>query len=271
LTAHRLACVLCVGLSAALLAAPATPTPTPKPKAGTAKPTSATPRRLATPSAKTVAQPTPKAPLPSFQGSTSLRPAEIPDPARSGLSEEAQRLAKRATAAFEKGELAAAKHDFEQVLILAPANPAASINLGLIAYREKRFSDAETLLRTVVRANPDIGLAWLILGIIYYEQDKEDAALAALAQAVYLEPKDARAHHYLGVSIGRRGWYLGAEDEMRKAIELQPDYSEAHYNLAVFYLQRQPPALELARRHYQKALDLGAAPDPEIAKQLAAP
>ena len=100
------------------------------------------------------------------------------------------------------------------------------------------------------------------------DEDKLDAALAALAQAVFLDPKNARAHHYLGVTIGRKGWYSGAEDEMRKAIELQPDYAEAHFNLALFYLQRQPPAIELARRHYQKALDLGAAPDAEVARKI---
>jgi Flp pilus assembly protein TadD len=56
---------------------------------------------------------------------------------------------------------------------------------------------------------------------------------------------------------------------MRRAIELDPEYAEAHFNLAVFCLQRQPPAVELARRHYQKALDLGAAPDPELETKLA--
>ena len=55
---------------------------------------------------------------------------------------------------------------------------------------------------------------------------------------------------------------------MRKAIELQPNYTEAHFNLAVFYLQRTPPAVELARRHYQKALDLGASPDAQLEKSL---
>ena len=58
---------------------------------------------------------------------------------------------------------------------------------------------------------------------------------------------------------------------MRKAISLEPEYAEAHFNLAVFYLQRNPPAVELARRHYQRALDLGAAPDPDVAKQLGEP
>jgi tetratricopeptide (TPR) repeat protein len=186
-------------------------------------------------------------------------------------TDEAQRLARLANGAFEKGDLAAARGYYERVLTLAPGSPAARINLGLIAYRQRRFEDAENILREVIRGYPESGLAWLILGIVYYDQDKLEAALAALAQAVWLEPKDARAHHYLGVAIGRRGWYSGAEDEMRKALELQPDYAEAHYNLAVFYLQRNPPALELARRHYQKSLDLGAAPDADTEKLLGTP
>ena len=48
-------------------------------------------------------------------------------------------------------------------------------------------------------------------------------------------------------------------------------YAEAHFNLAVFYLQRTPPAVELARRHYQQALNLGAAPDPQVEKSLTEP
>jgi Tfp pilus assembly protein PilF len=55
---------------------------------------------------------------------------------------------------------------------------------------------------------------------------------------------------------------------MRKAIELDPEYAEAHFNLAVFYLQRSPPAVELARRHYERALELGAAPDPDVERSL---
>ena len=39
----------------------------------------------------------------------------------------------------------------------------------------------------------------------------------------------------------------------RKAIELDETYAEAHYNLAVLYLERQPPAIELARRHLAKS------------------
>ncbi len=209
-----------------------------------------------------------RAESPSFR----LNPA--PSIERSGdqkISEEAQKLSAKALAAFQSGDLPTAKSGFEKVLQLAPNNPSTMINLGLIEYRQRRYAEAAALLSKTVRVAPEAGLAWLILGAIEYDQDHLDAALAALAQAVLLEPNDARTHHYLGVTIGKKGWYSGAEDEMRKAIELAPDYAEAHFNLAVFYLQRVPPAVELARRHYQKAIDLGAAPDDQIAKQLAPP
>lgn len=194
--------------------------------------------------------------------------ADAHESGQSPSSKEAQKMSDRGTVAFNHGDLATARSEFEAALALAPGNPSILINLGLIAYRQKRYAEAEELLHQVVQAKLETELAWLILGVVYYEQDKLDAALAALTQAAFLNPKDARAHHYLGVTIGKKGWYLGAEDEMRKAIELQPTDPEANFNLAVFYLHRTPPAIELARRHYQRALDLGAKPDLEVEKLL---
>ena len=197
--------------------------------------------------------------------------ADLNTPGENKAPDEAQKLARRALGALAKGDTESAKRDFLKVLQLAPDNVPTTINLGLVEYRQKNYPEAERLLLHAVRLQPETGLGWLILGVIEYDQDKLDAALAALAQAALWEPKNAMVHHYLGVTVGKKGWYSGAEDEMRKAIELQPNYAEAHFNLAVFYLQRNPPAVELARRHYQKALDLGAAPDPDVEKRLNAP
>jgi Flp pilus assembly protein TadD len=183
----------------------------------------------------------------------------------------AQALFRTATAAMSRGELDPAERDFKKVLLLVPGNIPTTLNLGLLAYRQKNYERAVTLLKYVTRAEPENGLPWLLLGIAHHDQDNLDAALAALAQAVLYAPQDARAHHYLGVTIGKKGWYSGGEDEMRKAIALDPDYGEAHYNLAAFYLERQPPAIELARRHYEKSVDLGGARDPAIEKRLAPP
>lgn len=198
-----------------------------------------------------------------------LSPSQQLDaPGEKKVSDEAQKLAAAGLTAFKRGDLATAKKNFQKVLELAPGNAATTINLGLVEYRQRHLDEAEKLLVKATRNAPEAGLAWLILGVIQYDADKLDAALASLAQAAYLEPKDPRTHHYLGVTIGKKGWYSGAEEEMRKAIELDPDYAEAHFNLALFYLQRQPPAIELARRHYEKSVDLGGARDPDTEKKL---
>jgi Flp pilus assembly protein TadD len=194
--------------------------------------------------------------------------AQIQEQGKAAVSDEAQRAAKDAIKALEKGDLARARKLFDKVLTLAPGNVPTLINLGLLDYRQKKYADAEKRLKAAVQGASESGLPWLVLGVVQFEQGKLDAALASLAMATYLEPKDARAHHYLGVVVGSKGWYSAAEDEMRKAIEIEPKYAEAHYNLAVFYLERKPPAVELARRHYQKSLDLGGAPDPAIEKKI---
>ncbi len=138
----------------------------------------------------------------------------------------------------------------------------------MIEFYAGKNEDAEKILKRAVQLKLDTPPAWLTLGIIYMEQNRLDEALAALSQATLYDPRDARARNYLGVVIGRKGWLDGAQAELRKAVEIDPSYSDAHYNLAVFYLENKPPSTELARRHYYRAVELGAEPDPEIEKTL---
>jgi Tfp pilus assembly protein PilF len=211
-------------------------------------------------------------PAPEAEPKFRLAPsADLNEPGKHKVSEEMQKVTKRAIAAMAKGNLDAARQDFRKVLESVPDNVPTMINLGLVEYRSKNLEEAERRLQSAVRLAPDAALGWLILGIVQYDRNRFDHALASLAQAAILDPKNAMVHQYLGVTIGQKGWYSGAEDEMRKAIEIDPSYAEAHFNLAVFYLQRSPPAVELARRHYQRALELGAAPDPDVEKSLTPP
>ena len=123
-------------------------------------------------------------------------------------------------------------------------------------------------MRKAVHLDPDGTQAWLTLGIIAFRKGELEASLAALSQAVYLEPDNAHAHMYLGVLARKRGWLDAAEEELRKAVELDDSYAEAHFNLAMVYTERQPPAIELARRHYYRARALGAAADPDMERIL---
>ena len=186
------------------------------------------------------------------------------------LSAEAKSAAAAGIAALGKNKFAAAEAAFEKLLKLSPDNVSGLIDLGLVEYRLGRAEQSQKYLKRAIRLKPEAALAWMMLGVIHMNDHEDEAATAALAQAVYLNPKSPEAHNYFAVTLAQRGWYSAAEDELQRVIQLAPDFAEAHFNLALLYLQQSPPAVELARRHYQKALDLGARPDADLAAKLAA-
>jgi tetratricopeptide (TPR) repeat protein len=197
---------------------------------------------------------------------TSPPPLRIEEAIKPGPA--VQKRIEEALAAFAKGEIERAKRGFQAVLEANPANLTALVNLGVIEFRLDHPGEGAKLLKKAVRLNPDIAPAWLTLSMCQQRIGETDAALASAAQAVALDPKNSRAHATLAVTLVSKGWYSGAEAELQRAIELDPEFGEANFNLALLYLQRTPPAVELARRHYQRALDLGESPDPSIAEKL---
>ena len=180
----------------------------------------------------------------------------------------AKEAAAEGNTAFLRKDYAGARKAYERILELVPENVLGLVNLGVVEFSSGNIPRAEELLKKAVSIRLENPAAWLTLGIIYMDQEHFDEALAALAQAVLQDPRNPRARNYLGVVIGRKGWIDGAESELRRAVELDPSYSDAHYNLAVFYLEQKPPAIELARRHYYRALELGAEKDGAIEKVL---
>lgn len=200
--------------------------------------------------------------------SGSLAAADTQESALPTLSDEAKRVVEKGIMEFHDEKFQDAKADFQKATELAPTHPIGWLNLGSTEFRLGELDQAEIHLKKAVQLEPSAQQGWLTLGIIDYQKNELDAALAALSQAVYLNPKDPKAHLYLGILIRKRGWLSGAEEEMRKAVELDDTFAEAHFDLAVLYLQRQPPLFELARRHYYRALELGAEPDNQIDKAL---
>lgn len=197
-------------------------------------------------------------------------PLDIPPDSQPAVSTETvEKMGMDGIAAFEKGNFQGAKEAYLRVLKVEPNNLAALVNLGTTEYRLGNLPEAERLLRRSLQIKADNPTAWLNLGMIYLGRDEPMRSLAAIAQAVVHAPNDPVARNYLGVAAGRNRWFDAAEAELRRAIELRPDYADAHFNLAVFCLERVPPATELARRHYREARNLGAEPDPLIEKALA--
>ena len=179
-------------------------------------------------------------------------------------------MIRSAEKAFASGHLAESGSLYHQALKVSPENPRLMVSAAAVETRMGNLRESDRLLRIALRLDPANGTAWLLLGMNALEARRDEEAFAALAQASFLDGSNPRAHNYLGIACGRRGWGEASEQELRRAVELDSSYADANFNLAVLYLRRTPPLLELARRHYQRARELGSPRDPAVELQLAA-
>ena len=123
-------------------------------------------------------------------------------------------------------------------------------------------------IRAALAQNPNDAYDLSILGHLQFLQGKYDDALDTLGRAAKIDPQNAEIQNYLGVTLAQKGLRAQAETALRKAVQIDPDYGPAHNNLAVVYISQQPPLVELARWHYEKALAVGQPRNPDLEKVL---
>jgi tetratricopeptide (TPR) repeat protein len=178
-------------------------------------------------------------------------------------------LLSRSEKAFSGGNLKEAEALYAMASEATPSSAPVLVSLAAVKTRLGKTEESRALLRRALSLDLSNGPAWLLLGMNALELKNDDEALADLMQAVCHDQGNPRPHNYLGIAAGRKGWSDVAEQELRRAVQLNPDYADANFNLAVLYLARTPPLIELARRHYQQALDLGAVRDGALEARLA--
>ncbi|WP_018290894.1 tetratricopeptide repeat protein [Verrucomicrobium sp. 3C] len=184
----------------------------------------------------------------------------------SSLTPELRQLAEQAAGYFNEQRHDEAAKVYEQILQKDPGNVFAWANLGVVRYQQARYEDSEKALQQAIKLNPNDAFSHSVLGIVYYQQGRYDNAISMLTRSIVLDPNDPRTRNYLGIACSKKGWQEAAEKELRRAIELNPNYADAHFNLAVIYASQKPPAKELAKRHYQDALNLGLPKDAGLEK-----
>jgi tetratricopeptide (TPR) repeat protein len=197
---------------------------------------------------------------------TQLSPA---DPSKSGqLPAYTSALSERAANAFTVKNWDEARKAYLEILKESPNNALTLSNLGSVEQGAGRLNEAKNYYTRALALNPGLTHIWTALGVVCYQTGDSYLGVSALTRAVHEDPTDAKAHNFLAVVAKKLGWLDAAEAELRRAIELQPDYANAHFNLALMYLERKPPAIELAKRHYGRAVALGAAKDEDVEERL---
>ena len=184
------------------------------------------------------------------------------------VSATAESLIAEAARAFSERRYEEAERKFARALRLDRGNLAVLANLAAAQIEQGRLAEAENNLKKALAGAPRDAFSLSLLGLLKIRQKKFDDALNALSQAAQIDPQNAGVFESLGVVLAEKGLRDPAESAFRRAILLAPDNADAHYNLAVLYAAQQPPALELARWHYQKALEGGHAKDRKFDQML---
>ncbi|WP_395749039.1 tetratricopeptide repeat protein [Prosthecobacter sp.] len=177
-------------------------------------------------------------------------------------------LGERAAAAFGKQDWPAARKAYEEMLDFDDGNALIWANLGAVEQQAGDVKRAIECFEKSTQINPQLAQTWTALGLLLQKQGDSYRAVSCFARAIHEDPEDARAHNYLAIAAKGLGWADAAESELHRAIELKPDYGIAHFNLALMMLERRPPSIELARRHYEKAMALGVAKDEVVERRL---
>jgi Flp pilus assembly protein TadD len=203
------------------------------------------------------------------------RPATAPAPApetTAGASQDlpsaARPLIAEAQRDFAARRFQEAERKFEQVLKQNDSHVNTLVNLAAAQIEQAQYRDAEKNLEKALSLSPEDAFALSQFGYLRMRQGKTDDAVDLLGRAAQLDPKNADVQNYLGVALSEKGQRAAAEAALRKAVQLSPGNPDAHHNLAVIYATQNPPLLELARWHYQKARAAGHAVNAELEKKL---
>jgi len=162
-----------------------------------------------------------------------------------------------------------AAQDYLKILEHDQNNGIALANLATIELQQNKLDDAEKHIKLALAQAPNDGYNIGVLGYVQFQQGRYEDALDSLSRAAKLDPQDPQVLNYLAGCYNHKGLRQQAETALRKALQLDPGNAEAHNNLAVIYLSQNPPLVQLARWHYQKALDGGQPHNLELEKALA--
>ena len=184
------------------------------------------------------------------------------------LPDDMRDTAQQAADLFKMQRFDEAADKYQTIIEKYPDSLYAWSNLGVVRFQQGKLPEALKALQQAVKLSPTDAFSYSNLGIVYYQLGQYENAISALERALALDPSNAMSHNYLGCACSQKGWQEVAEKEFTKAIELNDNFADAHFNLALIYATEKPPSLEMARRHYKRALELGIQPNPQLEKLL---
>jgi tetratricopeptide (TPR) repeat protein len=129
--------------------------------------------------------------------------------------EDSQKVAGAATL-IQTGRLDDAEGRLWDVLTRHPENAEALSLLGSVRLQQRRFAEAETLLRRAISLAPDLLPAYLNLAKVFHAQAETDKEVATLLDAARLAPGDAEVNCSLAAVYLKENEFQHALDALER-------------------------------------------------------
>jgi len=157
-------------------------------------------------------------------------------------------------AAYEKGDLAAARVGYQQALRSDPRNIDALLGMAAVELRAGQFAAADHYYRQVLRLDPRNPYASAGMLALRNQQISPVAAESQVKSMMAREPGAETLQFTLGNQYAQQGRWDEAQQAYFKALAADPKNPDFAYNLAVSldHLRQINPALQ----HYRLALKL---------------
>jgi tetratricopeptide (TPR) repeat protein len=120
-------------------------------------------------------------------------------------------------AALEVGDDVRAESSLSHAAQLAPGEPAAWTDWGILALRQRNFDLAAERFERARKLAPKEDHIDYLLGILGSDRGDPAGAIADLREAVKLNPSNLRAEYQLALEVERQGGQ-GSEDEFQRLI-----------------------------------------------------
>ena len=181
-------------------------------------------------------------------------------PADPQLSEIASRL-QRAVGLHQRGQLADAEREYDEVLRRLPAHFDALQLLGTLKIQQEKFAEGADLISRALRINPRSARALLNLGHALASLGRHEDAVGSFERALEVQPEYPQAQQGLGKSLVELERYEAALASFDRVLRTQPNHVDALScrGVALARLGRNTEALAAL----EKALALRPG-DPEI-------
>jgi tetratricopeptide (TPR) repeat protein len=145
-----------------------------------------------------------------------------------------------AVVATDQRDLDKAQAEYETALRIDPEFLPARINLAMLCNERGERTAAEKEFREVLRLDPKMGEAYYSLGLLVAEDEKRlEEAIGLLAKAAKLIPQNPRVHYNYGLALQKIGRPKEAEEALLAAHRLVPQGTDYLNALAIFYLQQK--------------------------------